>query len=315
MSKYNTTNIELLLQGYFTSSTVSKSVVKNISSGLTANVHLVKCPQFTGRPDNLLVLKIFNNCHLNTVYDEVDVYRKILKHIDHDFIVKAYGYAAKPNAYSVMYFEYISNGTLIQYINEHPQIRSSTYYLIFTLAEISEGLDMLHDIGIVHNDIKSDNILIRENGHLAICDFGVSMASKHKRGVVKHSIFGCSVHLAPEVSNRNVLFIDCSVDYYSLGVLICDIVDHNMIPNPRSDNYDYSCPTTFMFIPHIIRNTVAALMHPNNQQRLCNDNKGNISLLLEPGMKSVLWSKFDGNISVHEIKHKIREQLLDSPFK
>ena len=309
-----TENVQILLQGSFNSSTITYSIVSHISEGVHGTVHVIKCPQFTGNNNKSVALKVFKKKRSNSVLNEVCVYKKILNHINHDFIMKAYAYVLELN-YSLLYLEYIPNGTLKEYILSHQEIQPSTYQLVFTLAEVSEGLSMLHDIGIAHQDIKSDNILIRENGHLTICDFGTSSINDNPRGRFKRNTTWSSIHLAPEISDPSISYFDFSVDYYSLGVLICQMVDYYDIPDPLDTSHDYMCPSTFDFIPHTIRKTIAALMHPKSHSRLCNDNKGNVSLLLEPGMKSVIWPKLGQYLGVYEIKEKIRAMLLETPFK
>lgn len=314
MSSSYSENIQVLLQGAFTSSNIDYSFKSPISQGVSSSVHVIKCPQYTCRDDKLLAIKVFKREYLDTVHYEVDVYRKILKDINHDFFVKAYGYKFELEDFALIYLEYIPRGTLYEYIISHQQLKPSTYQLVFTLAEISEALNMLHDIGIVHQDIKSDNILIRDNGHLAICDYGISWINDRPADQFRHSVVGDSIHLAPEVANKCVSFLDYSVDYYSLGVLICEMVDNKRIPDPLNPAYNYNSPTTFEFIPHTIRKTVAALMNPKRYNRLCNDKKGNRSLLLEPGVKSIIWPKFGVYLKVDEVKESIRALLLETPF-
>lgn len=78
------------------------------------------------------------------------------------------------------------------------------------LSGISEGIQYLHENGIIHKDIKPDNILLDSNYCPLIIDFGISDINKET-----------SFYLAPEILKENEY--KTSSDIYSLGVLIFEM--------------------------------------------------------------------------------------------
>ncbi|THH11312.1 hypothetical protein EW145_g736 [Phellinidium pouzarii] len=64
----------------------------------------------------------------------------------------------------------MDNGTSIDYLNTHPECCDLPQMVL----GIAEGINYLHSKGIVHSDIKPDNILISQSGDPLLCDFGIS---------------------------------------------------------------------------------------------------------------------------------------------
>ncbi|PIO22905.1 hypothetical protein AB205_0218540, partial [Aquarana catesbeiana] len=86
----------------------------------------------------------------------------------------------------------------------------------FIVAEIACGLEFLHSNGILHRDLKPDNILMDEEGHVRIADYGLAVGGlwddKRTTGVA-----GTRGFMAPEVVNND--FYQFEPDWFSLGVI------------------------------------------------------------------------------------------------
>ncbi|KAM4048587.1 protein kinase C delta type-like [Anomaloglossus baeobatrachus] len=112
--------------------------------------------------------------------------------------------------------EYLSGGDLRNLLTIRapftiPAIR-------FLAAELICGLQFLHSRGIIHRDIKPDNILLDSIGHLKIADFGLAVMNIF--GDTKTS--GCAgtlFHMAPEILQKKPY--NTAVDWFSAGVVIC----------------------------------------------------------------------------------------------
>jgi serine/threonine protein kinase len=103
--------------------------------------------------------------------------------------------------------EYVPCGDLLSFVRKRSKLNEITAKFIF--KQIIEALQYIHEHGIVHRDIKLDNILIDLNNNIKICDFGVS--KQIKRGDVMHDQCGTPAYIAPEILrnqvNKNIIII------------------------------------------------------------------------------------------------------------
>ena len=70
----------------------------------------------------------------------------------------------------------------------------------FYAAELLCALEHLHGFNVVYRDLKPENILLDANGHIALCDFGLSKANLTKNDTT-NTFCGTPEYLAPEVLN------------------------------------------------------------------------------------------------------------------
>uniref|UniRef100_A0AAQ4QCT0 Ribosomal protein S6 kinase related a n=2 Tax=Gasterosteus aculeatus aculeatus TaxID=481459 RepID=A0AAQ4QCT0_GASAC len=87
-------------------------------------------------------------------------------------------------------------------------------------AELGSALGFLHDLGIVHRDIKMENILLNDQGHLRLSDFG--LARRLKRGGRAFTICGTIQYMAPEVLGGGPY--NHAADWWSFGVMLFSLV-------------------------------------------------------------------------------------------
>ncbi|XP_021495473.1 ribosomal protein S6 kinase-related protein isoform X2 [Meriones unguiculatus] len=83
-------------------------------------------------------------------------------------------------------------------------------------AELVLVLCYLHDLGIIHRDVKMENILLDERGHLKLTDFGLSR--RLSQGARAYTICGTLQYMAPEVLSGGPY--NHTADWWSLGVLL-----------------------------------------------------------------------------------------------
>jgi serine/threonine protein kinase len=124
---------------------------------------------------------------------------EILGSLNHPQIVKLFAFAsdAKNNEFCLV-MEYCAKGSLGQYVYVPGHWEISPNWTVDVLTQVSDGLAFLHRKNTLHLDLKPENILLRENGSVALCDFGLSYTLKaeqtHKTTV---SISGTPAFIDP----------------------------------------------------------------------------------------------------------------------
>jgi protein-serine/threonine kinase len=115
--------------------------------------------------------------------------------------------------------DFMSGGELFWHLQKEG--RFSEERAKFYIAELVLALEHLHDNDIVYRDLKPENILLDANGHIALCDFGLSKANLTGNGTT-NTFCGTTEYLAPEVLLDESGYTKM-VDFWSLGVLIFEI--------------------------------------------------------------------------------------------
>ena len=97
------------------------------------------------------------------------------------------------------------------------------------ISDLLTGLDFLHStVGMLHNDIKPENILLKEDGVYAYCDFGFATPIKDAK---KHS--GTPFFAAPEHFDDSITSVGATSDVFSLGISLLTVFDaYNGVPLP-----------------------------------------------------------------------------------
>lgn len=115
--------------------------------------------------------------------------------------------------------DYMSGGELFWHLQREGKF--SEERAKFYIAELIVALDHLHNNGIVYRDLKPENILLDVNGHIALCDFGLSKANLRDDGTTS-TFCGTTEYLAPEVLLDDQGYTKM-VDFWSLGVLVFEM--------------------------------------------------------------------------------------------
>ncbi|TDL15872.1 kinase-like protein [Rickenella mellea] len=101
--------------------------------------------------------------------DTVKKELKIWSRLDHQNVLKLRGYTLDDAKFPALVSEYMENGTMLNYLKLHPQVD-----ILEMVNGVAEGLAYLHKEGVIHADLKSDNVLISPSGAPLLTDFGIS---------------------------------------------------------------------------------------------------------------------------------------------
>jgi FixJ family two-component response regulator len=124
---------------------------------------------------------------------------------------------ADDHAYIAM--EYCAGGSLKRRISEGIDSEQAFDYL----RSIAGALGALHELGILHRDLKPTNVMFRDDGSLALIDFGLARHAHFRGGMTgAGTIFGTPYYMSPEQGGAGPL--DNRSDLYSLGVIFYEML-------------------------------------------------------------------------------------------
>ena len=144
-----------------------------------------------------------------------------MQHLEHPNIVQYLGCERKDFAISI-FLEYISGGSVGSCLRKHGKFEES---LVSSLTrQTLAGLAYLHQEGVLHRDLKADNILLDTNGTCKISDFGISKKTDNIYGNdVTNSMQGSVFWMAPEVIRSQGQGYSAKVDIWSLGCVVLEM--------------------------------------------------------------------------------------------
>ena len=144
-----------------------------------------------------------------------------MQHLDHRNIVQYLGCERKEYSISI-FLEYISGGSVGSCLRKHGKFEEN---LVRWLTwQTLEGLAYLHDKGVLHRDLKADNILLDVDGTCKISDFGISKKTDNIYGNdVTNSMQGSVFWMAPEVIRSQGQGYSAKVDIWSLGCVVLEM--------------------------------------------------------------------------------------------
>ena len=193
--------------------------------------------------------------------------RNVLSVVNHPFIVKLnYSFQTQNELFLIL--QYCWGGDLSEYL--HVEKRFNEYKARIYWAEVLLALEELHSKDIIFRDLKPDNVVLDEDGHALLTDFGLS-----KEGIYDfketNSFWGSYAYLAPEMVQKTGH--GKSVDWYLLGVFLYemlvgippyydndrDILFHNIV------NQDLAMPS---YVSKEARDLIVKLMDRNPLTRL-----------------------------------------------
>lgn len=152
---------------------------------------------------------VVKEVNLKQAEDEVEILRKL----DHPNIVKFFNEELRGDSL-LIFQEFCSKGDLVKFI----KMRSEAFTeneLWSLFRTLTDALAYIHSKGIVHLDIKCENIFVDSQNNLKIGDFGLSKRLPDIESDFSNNMQGSPHYQAPEIYNED--FINYKVDIWALG--------------------------------------------------------------------------------------------------
>ena len=148
---------------------------------------------------------------------------KAIAMLSHPNIVKVYD-VSFGDLIQYIVMEYIEGITLKEYIEQRGSLRWKDA-VHFTI-QILKGLQHAHDKGIVHRDVKPQNIMVLPDGTIKVTDFGIARFARSDQRTITDKAIGSVHYISPEQARGEKT--DEKSDIYSLGVILYEMITGQM---------------------------------------------------------------------------------------
>lgn len=192
--------------------------VRQLALGGVSSVYLAESEKL----GKLLVLKVLRQvpdvAEGKNTFDRFIREYELIARIDHPNVVRIYDLGvADDHAYIAM--EYFPDGDLRTRLRGPMPSETALVYL----AQIAEALAAIHAVGVLHRDLKPGNVMLREDGSVALIDFGLARELRMEAEITETGeIFGTPYYMSPEQGHADHL--DERADLYSLGVIFYEML-------------------------------------------------------------------------------------------
>src|SRR5215813_5346278 len=188
-------------------------VLRRLGGGGMADVYVAEQAQLSRR----VVIKVLHT-HLARDPEVAERFRREAEaaaKLVHPHICGIHDYGATQDAvFTVM--PYLEGGSFGDLITRHrcvDPVRAAT-----VASQVACALDYAHRHGVVHRDVKPDNVLFDEDGNAALTDFGIATARFHGRLTASGRAMGTPHYMSPEQAMGKL--VDGRSDIYAVGILL-----------------------------------------------------------------------------------------------
>jgi tRNA A-37 threonylcarbamoyl transferase component Bud32 len=134
----------------------------------------------------------------------------------HDNILEIFDYSGLDSESSYIVTEFIDGQTLKQFLSGRTLRFPEVAALIS--VEVCGALAHAHGVGVLHRDVKPENVMVRKDGLLKLMDFGIAQVLDLERMTVTGQLLGSPAYMAPEIIEGKQL--DFRTDVFSVGIML-----------------------------------------------------------------------------------------------
>ncbi len=141
---------------------------------------------------------------------------RAIEHLNHDNILKIFDYSGTDTESCYIVTEFVDGETLQSLVHDRVRIPSEVTAVIG--MKLALALHYAHELGIIHRDLKLENVMIRRDGTLKLMDFGIARFLDEVNLTITGALVGSPAYMSPEQAMEKV--VDTRSDLFSLGTLL-----------------------------------------------------------------------------------------------
>jgi eukaryotic-like serine/threonine-protein kinase len=188
---------------------------ETIGTGAYGTVYRAWDPQLDREVALKLISELNQADHAKAVVDE----GRLLARVRHRGVVTVYG-AARADGYAGLWMELVEGRTLEEILQQQGRFSAREAALIG--VEVCEALAAVHGAGLLHRDVKAQNVMRDRNGRIVLMDFGTGRARLLPDDTPVADLAGTPLYMAPELFRGERASVQS--DVYSMGVLLYRLV-------------------------------------------------------------------------------------------
>uniref|UniRef100_A0A803QM25 non-specific serine/threonine protein kinase n=1 Tax=Cannabis sativa TaxID=3483 RepID=A0A803QM25_CANSA len=231
--------------------------------------------------------------------------KDILGLLDHPFLPTLYSHF-KTEKFSCLLMEFCSGGDLHTLRQRQPGKHFTEQAARFYASEVLLAMEYLHMLGVVYRDLKPENVLVREDGHIMLSDFDLSLRCNVNPTLVQSkptnarsmSFVGTHEYLAPEIIRGDGH--GSAVDWWTFGIFLYELL-HGKTPFKGNGNREtlfnvVGQPLKFPSgsnVSFAAKDLIRGLLVKDPQKRL-GSKRGATEIKQHPFFESVNWALIRG---------------------
>lgn len=141
---------------------------------------------------------------------------RAIEHLRHDNILEIFDYSGADAEDCYIVTEFVGGDTLTVFMDEHGKLPSEVASIIG--IALAQALTYAHGSGVLHRDLKPDNVMIRYDGTVKLMDFGIARFLDESQVTMTGALVGSPAFMSPEQAKEEDL--DLRSDLFSLGTLL-----------------------------------------------------------------------------------------------
>ena len=152
---------------------------------------------------------------------------RAIEHLEHDNILRIFDYSGSDTERCYIVTEFVDGITLQDLLNERARFPSEVTAQVG--IKLAKALSYAHGLGIIHRDLKLENVMLKRDGELKLMDFGIARFLDEVNLTVTGALIGSPAYMSPEQAMERVL--DHRSDLFSLGTLLFHLTT-GQLPSP-----------------------------------------------------------------------------------